>query len=221
MILLLALAQLAFAGQVFINGIEVHPAQIAGTTMQKVDVTFDQAGNIRVTAPGYKIEVQQPVAPAAHVPQAAGHVPPQPAAAPPVPTHPIAAAATAPAQPPAPAPGMHPSGVPKAQWWLVVEDNGSIGHAVEVFVNGQLVQTVRSGEPMRIPIDVGGALRPGDNQVVVKSNSVGAGGGALYVYIGTGGDRSGTFVLDQPQVQYGLGKSRSGPYQREYSFQVK
>ena len=38
------------------------------------------------------------------------------------------------------------SGVAAARWWMVTEDNGSTGHQVEVWVNGQLAQTVVSGQ---------------------------------------------------------------------------
>lgn len=232
----LLLAQIALAGQVYVNGTLVNPGQIAGTTLEKVDVTFDAAGNIRVSAPGYKIEVMDPTGAGAAstgyppAPQA-GTYPqpyPQPAAGAYPPPAPAVGSYPPPAYPPpaaaatsayGAAPGLHPSGVAKATWWLVVEDNGSVGHTVEVIVNDQLAQTVRSGEPVRI-LDVGGYLRPGANKILVKSNSVGAGGGSMYVYVGSGSDRSGTVVMDAPQVQFGLGASRNGPYEREYSIQV-
>ena len=56
--------------------------------------------------------------------------------------------------------------------------------------------------------------------MVVKSNSSSASGGTLYVFIGPGSDQSGTVVMDKPEVQFGVGSSRTGPYEREYSIQV-
>jgi hypothetical protein len=102
---------------------------------------------------------------------------------------------------------------------MVTEDNGSTGHQVEIWVNGQLAQTVTSGQPQKI-VDVGRWLRIGANQVLVKSSSTNPTGGSFYVYLGTGSDQSGTVVMDNPAVSFGVGSSRSGPYQREYTLNV-
>lgn len=111
------------------------------------------------------------------------------------------------------------SGVAAARWWMVTEDNGTTGHQIEVWVNGQLAQTVTSGQPQKI-VDVGRWLRLGANQVLVKSSSASPTGGSFYVYLGTGSDQSGTVVMDNPAVSFGVGSSRSGPYQREYTLNV-
>jgi hypothetical protein len=111
------------------------------------------------------------------------------------------------------------SGVAPARWWMVTEDNGSGGHQVEIWVNGQLAQTVVSGQPQKI-VDVGRWLRLGSNQVLVKSSSTNPTGGSFYVYLGTGSDQSGTVVMDNPAVSFGVGSSRAGPYQREYTLNV-
>lgn len=216
MLILMLIAQLAHAGQVYVNGTLVNPAQIAGTTLEMVTVAFDAAGNVQVSAPGYEIEV---MGPPASTPTLHSQDPPPPVSPsyPPVTGRPPVAAVVA--NPPPPAPGTHPSGVPKAAWWLATEDNGSVGHTIEVFVNGQRTHALRSGEPLRL-VDIGGYLRPGTNEVLLRSNSVEAGGGTLYVYIGTGSDQSGTVVMDAPQVQFGLGPSRSGTTERTYSITV-
>ncbi|MEN0062967.1 MAG: hypothetical protein AAGA48_12510 [Myxococcota bacterium] len=47
----------AFAGELYINGTRVDPASVAGVELEKVTVTFDEQGNTRIDAPGYKIKV--------------------------------------------------------------------------------------------------------------------------------------------------------------------
>jgi hypothetical protein len=116
-------------------------------------------------------------------------------------------------------PAPSTSDVTPARWWLVTEDSGTAGHTIEIRINGQLVQTVRSGDAQRI-LDVARWLHVGTNEVEIRSNSVQAAGGSLYVYVGTGSDRSGTVVMDEPVVQFGVGSDRSGPYSRTYTLNV-
>ena len=98
---------------------------------------------------------------------------------------------------------------------IVIDENGKPRAA-----RMQRAEVVRSGEPQRI-IDIGRHLRLGNNDIQIRSNSAGGGGGSLYVYLGTGSDRSGTVVMDEPAVQYGLGASRTGPFERSYTLQVQ
>ena len=221
--MLLWLASTAFAGQLYINGVFVDPATIAGVEMKDVSITFDATGNIQVTAPGYKIEVVDPPGGRATPPPPPG-VPPMPPPAPataPQPTAPMVPGMQATTAPPPAAPPSAPptSGVLPARWWLVTEDNASVGHTVEVLINGQAVKTMGSGLPQAI-IDVGRWLRPGTNQVEVRSNSVNPSGGTYYVYIGNGSDQTGTVMMERPQVQFGVGKTRTGPYSRSYTLNV-
>lgn len=181
------------AGQVTVNGIDVTDA-LRGQTFEGATVTFDEQGDIHISAPGYRIEIEG-AAPAETV------TAPDPAP---------------PAEPPAPPAG---AGVAAGRWWLATEDSGSTGHTVEVFLNGSLVRTIRSGEPQLI-FDIGPWLRPGDNDVRIVSESVAPGGGALYVYLGSGTNETGTVVLGQPDVQFGVGASREGTREREYRLTV-
>jgi hypothetical protein len=114
---------------------------------------------------------------------------------------------------------MNPNGLAKASWWLVTEDNNTGGHTIEVVINDQVAHTLRSGQPQQI-VDISAFLIRGINTIVVKSNSSAATGGTLYVFIGPGNDQSGTVVMDHPEIQFGVGSSRTGPYQREYSITV-
>lgn len=60
----LALITTAFAGDLYINDVRVDPASVSGVLLEKVDVTFDEKGNTRISAPGYKIKlVDRPAKP--------------------------------------------------------------------------------------------------------------------------------------------------------------
>jgi hypothetical protein len=54
----------------------------------------------------------------------------------------------------------------------------------------------------------------------MRSSSAHASGGSLYVYVGTGSDRSGTFVMDEPPIEFGLSADRIGLYSRTYPLNV-
>lgn len=200
--MIMLLSSLALAGSVYVNGVNVDA--LRNQTFEDVTVFIDAQGNVRVDAPQYEIEVvdQGGGAP----PPANNGTPVKPAVSPPSTT-----------ESGAPLPGS--TGVPAGSWWLVTEDNGSGGHSVSVYLNGVLARQVKSGEPQLIE-DITGWLKPGSNQVRMVSNSQSAVGGTLYVYLGTGNNDSGTVVMDPPKVQFGVGQSRSGEYERTYSIQA-
>ena len=50
----------AMAGNLYVNDVLVNPVDLQGMTLEKVDVTIDAQGNIRIAAPGYKIEIVEP-----------------------------------------------------------------------------------------------------------------------------------------------------------------
>lgn len=207
--MLLWLTSAALAGHVYINGVNVD--SLRDVTFDNVSVTIDAQGNLHVDAPGYTIEVVDP-----------GGTAPAPSPAPaPVPVTP-APVTPAPPGPPAPAPmtaSPPAGGVQTGHWWLLTEDNASVGHTVHVFVNGVKVTVLQSGADPFI-LDIGPWLHSGPNTVEIKSNSADASGGALYVYMGEGGNDSGTIVMDAPSVQFGLGPSRNGPHSRTYQLAV-
>jgi hypothetical protein len=189
------IAATAMAGSVYVNGVNVDA--LRDQTFKNVTVYIDAQGNVRVDAPQYQIEV---------------------VGTPPPPTR----SAPVTALPPggdAPKPARVDNGVPKSRWWLVTEDNDSGGHQVDLYVNGERVRTVSSGQPQLIE-DIGPFLRIGTNDVRIVSNSVSPRGGSLYLYLGTGSNDSGTVVMDPPQVQFGVGASRAGTYERTYTLNV-
>lgn len=199
--MLLWLATAAMAGNVYINGVDVT-GSLTDTTLTDVTVTFDAQGNVHISAPTYEILVDP------------GDAAPKPGPMP-RPT------ATTGGPKPAPQPTTPASqGVAEGSWWFITEDNASTGHSVRVIVNGKLAKTVHSGDEQRIE-DIGPWLQPGTNQIRIESESVNAGGGAMYVYIGTGSNDEGTLNMDTPQVQFGLGASRQGPYSRDYTLEVR
>lgn len=180
------LAVTAWAGSLVINGVTVDPAELKGERIEGADVLIDDRGVMFITAPAYQLPTVSEIAPAVELD--AGE--PEPAAPPP----PVAA----------------------GQWWMVTQDNGSTGHTVEVWLNDQRVASCTSGEPPQI-MDLGNHLVPGENTVTLRSRSSNAGGGMLWVHVGKGGVRNGAVHMDQPlDIQFGLGASREGSYERSY-----
>jgi hypothetical protein len=90
-----------------------------------------------------------------------------------------------------------PVAVESGLYWLVIEDNGSVGHSVQVAINGALVRTVVSGAGVKV-LDLGPFLKRGANTVLVQAAAVsGAGGGALNLHVGVGQMRGGALVVDR------------------------
>ena len=182
----------AAAGDVYLNGIRADVLPVM--SMENVTVRFDAQGNIWVDAPTYRVRVSTGDAPAA---------------VPPASTYP---ATTAPVVVP-PAPVVYrpePSALPTARprptvasgsWWLVTEDNDSVGHDVEVMVNGVSVRHVRSGES-QIILDLGAWLQPGNNTITLNAAPGGYAGGAFMVYVGKGRADDGTVRLEAPDIRY-------------------
>lgn len=183
----------AFAGGVFLNEVQVNPADLAGMQLTGVTVTADAQGNLYLQAPGYSVKPVQPT------------VTPAPAPGPlPVPL--------------APMPGSE--AVAPGAWWLYAEDQASVGHLVEVIVNGVVVTTVRSGQAPVI-LDLQKWLKPGANRVECVATSTNATGGPLYVYLGRGQDQNGTVNMGTPDIQFGVGSSRVGTTRRDYTLEVQ
>jgi hypothetical protein len=178
------LALVGWASEIYVNGTSVEPRSLAGMTLERATVRFDDKGNLHIEAPGYKVQVMAPAA----------------------------------GRPPVIAP-VPASGITPGRWWIVTEDKASVGHTVEVWMNGQLVKTCRSGEGDRV-FDLAPWLRPGTNKVVVKSVSSNPSGGTFTLFIGSGGSEKGYFDMPAPQVEFGLAPNRSGTSQREYVLTV-
>ncbi|MEZ4240219.1 MAG: hypothetical protein R3F59_29510 [Myxococcota bacterium] len=186
------LAAAAWGGDIYVNGTQVEPRSMAGVSLSGATVRFDDQGNVLVSAPGYKIQV-------------AGEAP--------APRPPVIGPSTAPA--PAPV-APTPRSVPYGRYWVVTEDQGSKGHLVEVYVNGTLAASIRSGQGTQL-LELSKWLHPGNNDVLMKSTSTDAGGGPLTVFAGVGGTEKGHFDMPSPQIEYGLGPGKRGSYERKYT----
>lgn len=195
--MLTLLSTLALAGSVYVNGVDV--GDMRSQTFEDCTVVFDSSGNLHISAPGYDIQVAEPLP-----------VVPSTTVRPYV--VPVAAPVPVPAAPAA-------MGVGPGQFWLVSDDSGSQGHAVDVFVNGTLVRSVHSGQAQVI-VDLGPYLNPGANRVHLQAQSTSPTGGPLYVYLGAGNNASGTVLMDSPDIQFGLGPSRRGETSRDYTLTV-
>ncbi len=200
----------AYAGNVYVNNTLVDPASMPNVSFEKVTVRVDAQGNLWIDAPGYRIQVMggSPGAQPATMGGSPGGV-----------TSPAVVSGSLPGM--APRPGAPPTagGVSAARWWMVTEDGGTTGHSIEVWINNQLAYTVVSGQPQKI-VDVGRFLHIGANQVRISAISANPAGGSYYVYLGTGSDQSGTVVMDNPIVQFGVSAGKSGTTDRQYTLTV-
>jgi hypothetical protein len=138
---LVCVAGPAAAADVYFNGVKVTGA-IAGQSFENVTVRFDEKGNVHVTAPGFKVEVEKPATP----------TPPTPAVAPPT-------AAVAPA-PPTPPPVNTP------RYWLVLNASRTGHYKVQMRANGHPVADVPANSPQYVA-DITEKLYEGDNVVEV------------------------------------------------------
>lgn len=182
-------ASLALAGGVYVNGTYVEPRSMAGVNLAGATVRFDDQGNVHISAPGYKIQVADGVQPASTT------------------------------RPPVISPPKSTSGVAYGRWWVVTEDQGSKGHLVDVYINGTLAATIRSGQGTQL-VELSKWLKLGSNEVVLRSTSTNPGGGALTVFAGAGGTEKGHFDMPSPSIEYGLGAGKTGTHERKYTITV-
>jgi len=140
-----SMAPLAMAQNVTFNGVDV--TGIKGQHFTNVDITFDDKGNLAITAPQYKIATIPAAVSQTATPQA-----PQ--------TTPQAGQT----------PGAHASRpsatLPETQSpiYLVALFNapGLLGYNIDVYINGQFVKTLTQGHAQQT-VDVTSHLRKGSN----------------------------------------------------------
>jgi len=132
----------------------------------------------------------------------------------------MASGSTAPAPKPAPPTPPGSTGVSYGHWWLVTEDQGSVGHVAELWITGALLKTARSGDPQGPPFELSKFLHLGPNTIVVKSYSTNPAGGSLTLFVGAGGSEKGYFDMPPPPIEYALSASKTGTAQREYTLPV-
>lgn len=162
-LLALALASLFLAApvgavEVYVNGIKVTGG-IRNTGFERVNVRFDESGNVLIDAPGYKIQIaDQPAAAPGVTPPAAPAVP-----APTPPAYPPPTSATRAAPPAAPVAPAVPAG---PRYWLVVNTQLTGHFKMLVMANGVQVAEIPATSPQYIA-DITDRLRPGPNQVQI------------------------------------------------------
>jgi len=110
-------------------------------------------------------------------------------------------------------------GVEKGVWWLVTEDNSSSGHAVDVYIDGAKIKTVKSGGAQVI-LDLGPYLRRGANKVSFISKGGAVDGGVLKIYIGRATNQSGTLQMDTPQVEYSRRATDGGEDLKDFELKI-
>lgn len=176
----------ADAGNVYINGVQANG--LTNFELSEVDVKIDARGDVYIDAPRYSIEIiSNEPAPVPEpepeaTPDAVVEVAPEPA--------PVAPIVAPPEQP-----------VPPESWWLVSQDNGSTGHVVDVFVGGQPVATIQSGDA-QVMLDISVFLVPGDNTVNFNARPGQPAGGLFELYIGAGNNLAGTLELEAPSIVF-------------------
>ena len=92
-------------------------------------------------------------------------------------------------------------------YWLVVQDDASTGHEIDIVINNRIVKTVSSGG-RQVVMDLAPFLQRGENaiRIVAKPGAV-PGGGDLNILIGEGSNDSGTLVLGRLDINYSRGAS--------------
>lgn len=187
----LLLSPVTFAGALYINGVRADA--VRDMELKNVNIRVDGDGNIWIDAPRYSVEVVQPGGPT---------TPTAPVTAP----NPTPVAPVAPVAPPiaAPTPAVAQAGaeVAAGTWWLVTEDNQSVGHTIDVYISGVLVKTIKSGDEA-VLMDISRYVRRGKNEVLISARAgASLGGGLLNVYLGQGSNDAGTLNLASPQITF-------------------
>ena len=170
---LLALALSAEAATLYVNGTPVEG--LRDFEFKNVTVQVDQNGDVFIIAPQYNVSVGDD-AQTKKKRKAKKDV-----TSPPDPTG--------------------DGTVPANRWWLFSEDNQTEGQVVDIAVNGTTVKTFRSGGG-QIIFDLGPYLNTGKNAVTFTSRSERLGGGAMFLYIGTGSIDGGRVSLNKPEIEF-------------------
>ncbi len=116
---------------------------------------------------------------------------------------------------PAPVVAARPATAAPLTWYLVSEDQASVGGAVDVYVNGAYVRRLQSGQS-QVLVDLSSFVRPGPNTVKFAPVSP-ASRGELGAYIGGANGSGSTLRIDAPSVTWRAGMSLTS---QEYTFVV-
>jgi hypothetical protein len=237
---LVAAAPAAADRKVYFNGVDLADTVVTGQTFEHCQVTFDQDGNVHITAPGLEV-IRQPVAsprPAASRVQTAPArpaveppgppAPSRPAPAPPAPSRRATGPAVGMDEAPPTEGGIAPAG---GRYFLVSRQRvrGSVQYDVDVFVNGKLVKTVRSDRDPVI-LEITGQVRRGSNLVrMVARKNLGTSDkrasfsptDVLEIIIGEGTVANGTVTVRKGLIEYRRNASESRAFTDSLQFTAR
>jgi len=187
---LLALTLSASAANIYVNGTPVDG--LKNFDFKNVSVQIDENGDVFIIAPQYNVALGEE----ATKKKKAGR---KDVTTPPTPTG--------------------DGTVSGNRWWLIADDNGSVGHVIDVEVNGTVIRTYKSGE--RLIFDVGPYLNTGTNNVQFVSRGSPPMGGALFLYLGTGSVDGGRISQDEPKIKFKRNASSTPKDSVSYSLVVE
>ncbi len=174
--MLISVLAAAWAGSIYINGVRADG--ITNFELDDVDVVIDGNGDVYIAAPRYSIEVISP----------GGSTTTEP-----VVTDDGSLTVDA---------GDPKVGLPAETWWLVSEDNGSVGHSIDIIIGGQVVGHFESGDE-QLMMDVSPFLSPGNNVITFTAKpGPQPTGGVLFLYLGRGTNAAGSLQLDPPEIEF-------------------
>ena len=127
----------AFARSVFLNGVDI--SNVRNQTFKDATVSIDKDGNVRIEAPGYKVEVKDP-APSSGTPTA----------------------------PPLSKGGPNPALQKKYYLITQPSTDGRAQYDFVVVVNGVEYKTIKAGTSQVI-MEISAWLRKGDNEVEIRA----------------------------------------------------
>lgn len=199
-----------YLNKVRVNGLKNH-------TFQGCRVQFDAAGNVHITAKGFKIKaIPQTTAPVKLPPTVRRTAPPPPPPAPrPAPPPPRAT----PRPKPKPIkPPSRPKYNPTLTYFLVSQNTrpGSVQYDVNVYINRRWVRKIRNRDS-QIVFEIGRYLKPGKNTVHFAANKNYDGKARLStsasdyirVIIGTGNKGGGTVAITESLLEFKADASRT------------
>lgn len=161
----IAVSTPAIAAKVFFNGKEITPylKSLEGKSFEKVTVRVDANGDVRIEAPQYKVDFEEPAA--------------APAAAAPAVAAPALGAAV---EDPDDSPGGANAAL-QTRYYLVTKPStdGKAQYDFLVYVNGQKRKTVAAGSS-QIIVEISAWLQPGDNEIKVVARKATGNGRLSY-----------------------------------------
>lgn len=193
------LAPAAFAGSVYLNGVNIDG--VTNTRFEKATVRIDEKGNVFIDAPGYQAKVVD--APPATKPQAQeGGQGGQ---------------------------GGEDAGRLTRRYWLVTEQSvvGMTEFDIDLYVNSKWVRKLRNNDES-IVTEITRHLVPGRNNILLIARKVAPGARKSFspqhyfkVIIGEGNVGGDNVMIDNPVVQFSRNASEAQDVSEEFNFTTR